>query len=83
MLKIEGVVTYSGTKISEKTGEPYGMVSLEGLFCFADADALPERGQSIVGVVQANTTGEGAARRTSFNLFSWRMADHGNGNGNH
>ena len=77
MLKVEGVVTYAGTK-QGKEGKEYGMVSIEGLFCFADPANLPSRGDYIIGAVQVNSSGEGDNRRTSNNLFSW----HKNGNGN-
>lgn len=78
MLKVEGVVTYATAK-EGKEGKPYGMVSIEGLFCFADPANLPTRGDTIIGAVQVNTSGEGDNRRTSMNLFSWQK----NGNGQH
>jgi hypothetical protein len=81
MLKVDGVVTYVESKVSERTGKPYAMVSIEGLFCFADANALPARGDHIIGAVQANSSGDGADRKTSFNLFSWQKSSNGNGHG--
>jgi hypothetical protein len=79
MLKVEGVVTYSGSK-PDKNGKPYGMVNIEGLFTFAAADNLPGRGALIEAQVQANQSGEGESRRTSYNLLSWQPVN-GNGNG--